>query len=75
MRVSILPAFAAISPALAGFDTWSAAGPYDGEKTISFLELNYIRMANGDAPMQSVARVPCSIPWQTTTFCPTTGRT
>jgi len=29
MRASILPAFAAISPALAGFDTWSAAGPYD----------------------------------------------
>ncbi|KAK4244523.1 Chloroperoxidase [Corynascus novoguineensis] len=29
MRVSILPAFAAISPALAGFDTWSAAGPYE----------------------------------------------
>ncbi|KAL2163777.1 hypothetical protein VTH06DRAFT_5836 [Thermothelomyces fergusii] len=29
MRASILPVLTAISPALAGFDTWSPPGPYD----------------------------------------------
>jgi hypothetical protein len=30
MRTSLLPAFAAVTPVLAGFDTWSPPGPYDG---------------------------------------------
>jgi hypothetical protein len=29
MRTSLLPAFAAVTPVLAGFDTWSPPGPYD----------------------------------------------
>ncbi|KAL2172256.1 hypothetical protein VTG60DRAFT_6634 [Thermothelomyces hinnuleus] len=29
MRASVLPVLTAISPALAGFDTWSPPGPYD----------------------------------------------
>ncbi|EAQ92084.1 hypothetical protein CHGG_00319 [Chaetomium globosum CBS 148.51] len=29
MRTSLLPALAAVSPVLAGFDTWAPPGPYD----------------------------------------------
>lgn len=66
MKAAVLPFLTVIGPALAGFDTWSPPGPYDGMDnnipstqgeeawTSGFVDANPRK-----PPAQSEPRAPC----------------